>query len=420
MPLKQKDINQKKATEKMQNFGCGNGLILNIESEKKGGQKYFYGSMYHTLEGKRKEVRIRIGKAGKGIGEYSLENAMNEWLKIKIWSKENQRDPRHYFGKLKVEKYTLKDAINGFLSECEGAIADTTLREYQYKLNNQILSELEGSTPLKDFEEINGGRQIVMKAISQIEEGSKFDLGHRCRKLLCQTFDYAITQGWMLNGQNPATRLSSERRKHNSKHHPAISWSEVPQLIKAINLNKPNSQIQTVLATKLLLMTFLRAGALVRLEWKMIKENKDLIEIDGITSGLKRRKGINDHIPHHIPLTKEIKLLLNKAKEYQSSEKYIFSPLRESRWDHLDPSSPNNFLEALGYRDKLRAHGWRRTALTAGIDVLKGNREVIRKQMGHLPEGKVLKAYDGSLLLEERRDFLEKWCSALVNKGLEI
>ena len=416
MPLKQKDINQKESTNKMQSFGCTNGLILTIEPTQKGGKKYFYGRMRFA----GKQIQIRLGRAGREMGDFSLETAMNEWLKVKIWSKENHRDPRQYFGKLKVEKYTLKEAINGFLSECEGVIADTTLREYKYKLNNQVLSELEGSTPLKDFEEINGGRQIVMKAISRIEDGRKFDLGHRCRKLLCQTFDYAISKGWMLNGQNPATRLSSERRKHNSKHHPAISWTEVPQLLKAVNLNKPNSQIQTVLATKLLLMTFLRAGALVRLEWQMLKEKDDLLIIDGTTSGLKRRRGINDHIPHHIPITKEIKRLLNKAKEYQSSEKYIFAPLRESRWEHLDPSAPNNFLEALGYRNKLRAHGWRRTALTAGIDELKTNREVIRKQMGHLPEGKVLKAYDGSLLLEERRTFLEKWCSALVDRGLEI
>tara|TARA_Y100001938_G_scaffold39113_1_gene54194 strand:- start:576 stop:1826 length:1251 start_codon:yes stop_codon:yes gene_type:complete len=416
MPLQQKDINQKIATNKMQSFGCKNGLVLTIEPTHKGGKKYFYGRMRFA----GKQIQIRLGRAGREMGDFSLETAMNKWLMIKLWSKENHRDPRDYFRKLKVEKYTLLDAINGFLSECEGAIRDTTLREYKYKLNNQVLSELEGSTPLKDFEEINGGRQIVMRAINQIEEGGKFDLGHRCRKLLCQTFDYAISQGWMLNGQNPATRLSNERRKHTGKHHPAISWTEVPELLKAVNLNKPNSQIQTVLATKLLLMTFLRAGALVRLEWQMLQEKDDLLIIDGTTSGLKRRRGFNDNIPHYVPLTKEIKRLLDKAKEYQSSEKYIFAPLRESRWDHLDPSAPNNFLEALGYRNKLRAHGWRRTALTAGIDELKGDREVIRRQMGHLPEGKVLKAYDGSLLMDERREFLDKWCSALVEKGLEV
>ena len=151
MPLKQKDINQKESTNKMQSFGCTNGLILTIEPTQKGGKKYFYGRMRFAS----KQIQLRLGKAGREKGEYSLETAMNEWLKVKIWSKENHRDPRQYFGKLKVEKYTLKEAINGFLSECEGVIADTTLREYKYKLNNQVLSELEGSTPLKDFEEIN-------------------------------------------------------------------------------------------------------------------------------------------------------------------------------------------------------------------------------------------------------------------------
>lgn len=68
----------------------------------------------------------------------------------------------------------------------------------------------------------------------------------------------------------------------------------------------------------------------------------------------------------------------------------------------------------------MRAHGWRRTTLTAGKDVLKFDGDVIQKQMGHLPEGKVKQAYDGSLLLEERRDFLNQWCQLLVETGLKV
>ena len=47
-------------------------------------------------------------------------------------------------------------------------------------------------------------------------------------------------------------------------------------------------------------------------------------------------------------------------------------------------------------------------------------REVIKKQMGHLPDNKVDLAYDKSLMLEERRVFLEKWCDLLEIKGLEV
>ena len=63
---------------------------------------------------------------------------------------------------------------------------------------------------------------------------------------------------------------------------------------------------------------------------------------------------------------------------------------------------------------------WRSVALTNGIDLLKTPKEVIKKQMGHLPDNKVDQAYDKSLMLEERRIFLNKWCDLLVANGLEV
>ena len=77
-------------------------------------------------------------------------------------------------------------------------------------------------------------------------------------------------------------------------------------------------------------------------------------------------------------------------------------------------------IRNLGYKGKFRAHGWRRTALTAGIDILKTERDVIKRQMGHLPEGKVNKAYDQSERLDERREFLENWGKQLVEMGLKV
>ena len=107
-------------------------------------------------------------------------------------------------------------------------------------------------------------------------------------------------------------------------------------------------------------------------------------------------------------------------KRFNNGEKYIFPPMKDSRFPHLDPSAPNNFIRNLGYKDKLRAHGWRSVALTNGIDQLKTPREVIKKQMGHLPNNKVDQAYDKSLMLEERKLFLEKWCYLLEKNGLEV
>ena len=139
-----------------------------------------------------------------------------------------------------------------------------------------------------------------------------------------------------------------------------------------------------------------------------------------ILTCFKRKKDCNDHIPHHVPITPHMEKIFARAKRFNQGEKYIFPPLRESRFPHLDPSAPNNFLRTLGYQGKLVSHGWRSVALTNGIDLLKTPKEVIKKQMGHLPDNKVDQAYDKSLMLEERRIFLNKWCDLLVANGLEI
>ena len=167
-------------------------------------------------------------------------------------------------------------------------------------------------------------------------------------------------------------------------------------------------------------MTFLRAGALTRLEWDWIDWKNDLLTISGTTSGLKRVKDVNDHIDHLVPLTKQMKELLLRAQEFSSGKRYVFQPQMQSKYGHLNPSAPNNYLRSLGYKGVLRAHGWRRNALGDGKDVIKADTEVIQRQMGHLPKGKVLKAYDTSLLLDERRTFLEDWCDALTDQGLKI
>ena len=244
-----------------------------------------------------------------------------------------------------------------------------------------------------------------MDVIGQISSGGKNDLGFRCQNLLKQVFNHAMGNGGMPVGRNPADKLlGDDSPESSSSHHPSIKWKDVPSMICEVNLNRSNSHIQSVLATKLLLLTFLRTGALSRLEWEWFNTDfPDTITIPGTTPGLKRKKGKSDHIPHHVPVTPEMIKIFESLLELNGNSKYVFQPMRDSRFPHLDPSAINNYFRNLGYKDKLRAHGWRRTALTTGIDVLKFDRDVIRKQMGHLPEGKVNKAYDGSLHLDERR-----------------
>ena len=424
--LTQRQIQQLKPDSKIYKRGCGDGLFVyvektykGIEGDKRGGGKYF--------KGRYKNSEVQIGKFGTSFNELSLKSAHAEWEKIKSWSVKTKQSvskyKNHQTQKIEKESHTLKEAIDFYLSEKRMDIKPFTLQTYKNQLNNRVLGNLSPHTTLKELEWDNGGREIITKVIQQIKKearGNGVDQSERCQELLNAVFNFAIENGWMTRGQNPATKFKRKRSREN--HHPTLNWNEVPKLIADINLNRCNSHIQTVLATKFLLMTFLRTGALARLEWEWIieKDGIECFEIPGKTHGLKRRKDVNDHIPHYVPLTKEMRGILEICSQLSDGNKFVFQPIRQSRYDHLDPESPNNYLKNLGYSDKQRAHGWRRTARTYAIDLLGCDSDVIKRQMGHLPDNKVDRAYDRSLRLKDRKKLMDDWCKLLTENGLKV
>jgi len=423
MVLNHQELKSLPPKSKTYKKGLGEGLFVVVDKEYKGvegatngGRKYFKGRI--------KGEEVWVGVFGNKAGELSLGSAREKWYQIKDTCRKQNisyKEFKRQIEKAKLSTWSLDDAINHFLNEIEQTIKPTTLREYDRKFK-QILSLIDGSTPLEELEIQNEGKKKINLVIKQIEDGGKgnnFDLGNRCRNLLKQVFDEAEEQGYMSEGQNPCARKSKFKR-HKVNHHPHITWEQVPELLEKVSLNPVHSHPFSQLATKLMLLSFLRAGALTRLEWNWIDESRDLLILPGTTSGLKRRQDLNDDIPHHLPITSHIKSILDYAMRFNNGEKYIFLPMRDSRFPHLDPSAPNNYLRNLGYKDIQRAHGWRSVALTNGIDLLKTPKEVIKRQLGHLPDNKVDQAYDKSLMLEERRTFLEKWGELLVNNKLEI
>lgn len=68
-----------------------------------GGGKTFVGSYNMKVDGKRKQIAVRIGAVGNQRGQYSLSEAMLLWLKIKEWAKSEGRDSRHYFKQIKID-----------------------------------------------------------------------------------------------------------------------------------------------------------------------------------------------------------------------------------------------------------------------------------------------------------------------------
>ncbi len=405
--------------------GCGNGLILEVSSIKKGGSKCFVG----RTRFRSRQVPVYVCSYGKGHGRTtSVKDANSKWIKILDWSRESGKNPADYSKKSIYESKTLLDAVNVYLKKKRRELSESTYTEYSRKLHNTILTKIDPATPLKELEWTTdgNGRAEVMRVIQEITDagrGNNFDQAERCQDLLRYVFDEATRIGLMNPMlKNPAARMDGDPKSTGQNHHPAVHTGGLPQLLKDVSLNRINADPVSVLSTKFTLMTTLRTGALVRLQWDMI-EKVDGIEcfvIDGKTSGLKREKGKNDHIPHHVPITRHMKKIMKQIKDYSDGEKYLFMPIRQSRFEHLDPSTPNNNLRNLGYQGKQVAHGVRTLAETIGQDELGYMSEIIQRQLGHLVGDKTRRAYDRSLQLKKRKEFLDDWCTYLIDNGLRI
>ena len=230
------------------------------------------------------------------------------------------------------------------------------MRNYRNQLN-QVLQSIEGSTPLTELEWANGGRERVMKMKALIEGRGSFDQADRTHRVLCQLFDFAIAKGWMHRAQNPAIRHKGEIKKHKPKHNPTITWKEVPKFLQVVSENKCKGGIITDLAVKTLLMTFLRVGALCRLEWDWYDEESDCWIIPSETSGLKRRKGVDDK-PHHIPMTEPLRDVMNILRRYTGHQKYVFWSFRGKQYEHLCLDQPMRIEIREGFSWSQMFQGW--------------------------------------------------------------
>ena len=397
----------------------GEDLYCIVRSKKDSGSKSYVGKMRHPTTRKWSEKTV-----GKVLGSNGItpEAAKAAWLQIKHQARKNKCHPNK-LGKVGRSK-TLNEVKDELFVILKSKIKPTTLREYQRQYRYNILSNLDGDAPINSFDTDNGA-EIIEDALIKIRggiEGTRNELERKCRGLLHRTFNYAQAKRWIKI--NPVITNRDLLPSHTPSHHPKLEWDEIPGLIDKIETFGWASPPQQVLCTKLILLTALRAGAAARLKWKWIDFDKKIIIIPGSTPGLKRVRGKNEDRPHYVPITEDIEKLLLNAKKWKLSDEYVFAPITHSRYPHLDPEAPNNFLRGLGIKNKdgraVVAHGWRGTFCTEGINIIKGDLDVIKKQMGHLPQGKVNKAYDKSERLEERKDFLIKWSSALKKLGLKL
>lgn len=251
-----------------------------------------------------------------------------------------------------------------------------------------------GHRPIKDIT-----APEFLTVVRVVESQGSLDLAQRLMQASAQIFRYAVATGRA--ERNPLVDLKGALKPPVRKHQAYLKESDLPEYLA--KLEAYDGSIQTKLALKFLLLTFVRTTELRAATWEEIDFDKAEWRIPA-----ERMKMREQHI---VPLSRQAVAVLKELKSLTGQWSYVFA-------NQHKPSgfmSENTMLYALyrmGYHSKATGHGFRATASTI-LNEHGYEPSVIERQLAHAERNEVRAAYNHAQYLPERRKMMQWWADFL-------
>ncbi len=234
-----------------------------------------------------------------------------------------------------------------------------------------------------------------------IEERGAIDIAHRAVQTAGQIFTYAIVTGRA--ERNPAVDLRGALKPLKKIHHAHLSAKELPDFLQKLEIY--DGSLQTKLAVKLMLLTFVRTSELRCAEWKEIDLDKAEWRIPA------ERMKMRD--PHIVPLSEQAVEVLKKLQELNGNWPRVF-PNQHKPVGYMSQNTIIFAIYRMGFHSRLTGHGIRGTASTI-LNEHGFTPDVIERQLAHCERNQVRAAYNHAQYLPERRKMMQWWGDYLDN-----
>ena len=234
-----------------------------------------------------------------------------------------------------------------------------------------------------------------LTVVRVVEGQGSLDLAQRLMQASAQIFRYAVATGRA--ERNPLVDLKGALKPPVRKHQAYLKDKDLPDYLA--KLEAYDGSIQTKLALKFLLLTFVRTTELRAATWKEIDFDKAEWRIPAERMKMREQ--------HMVPLSKQAIAVLRELQSLTGQWSYVFA-------NQHKPSgfmSENTMLYALyrmGYHSKATGHGFRATASTI-LNEHGFEPSVIERQLAHAERNEVRAAYNHAQYLPERRKMMQWW-----------
>jgi len=252
-------------------------------------------------------------------------------------------------------------------------------------------------------------RAALMAELRKMDAAKLFVYVRRVRMWAGLVFDWALEHAEETGcAINPAAMIKPEKAfgKAAVKSHPALGLAELPEFMRRLAVE--NQAMQSVLACRLMALTWVRTQELRFMEWGELEQGGKVWRIP--EGKMKRR------FEHLVPLSRQAQEIIKamKARSEASSSKYVFPCDAGRRPDW--PMSENAVLYLIGrmgYEGRMTGHGWRSIASTWANESGRYGGDAIERQLAHTPDNKVRAAYNRAAYLAERTRMMQDWADWL-------
>jgi integrase len=247
---------------------------------------------------------------------------------------------------------------------------------------------------------------MVKGCLSQVEERGAIETAHRLRQHISGVFRLSIVLG--MRHDDPAAHLvEAMDKKDRVKPMPAIT--DLAELKKIINHPSLfNLSPQTQLLHYVVAYTAIRIGGALPAKWSEF-------DFDELTWTIPRSRMKVKSLTHDF-VTPIPQILADKLTQWRDTieaepDDFVFAS--RSKAGHLGSEGLEKaYRETLGLRNKHTPHGWR-AAMNTIAQEHEFDQATIDRQLDHVIESEVERAYNRSKRFKQRVDLLNWWADQL-------
>lgn len=274
-------------------------------------------------------------------------------------------------------------------------------KKYAIQVMRRMEADLFPEIGARPIAEIDAAE--LLDVLRKVERRGVAETALRLRQLCGQVFRYAIVNGGRARLDPTPSLRGAIKVNGRKRHHSALPRAELPTFLH--RLDHYHGQIQTKLALRLVVLTFVRTTELRaarKEEFEGLDGNEPLWRLPP--------ERMKMHREHLVPLPRQAIPVIREAWELSGESDLLFpAPTKEG---YMSNNTMLYALYRMGYHSRATVHGFRRVASTI-LNEAGFNSDWIERQLAHDEDDEVRAAYNAAEWLADRRRMLQWWADYL-------